>query len=181
MKIRAGETFLYRKGGTESQVFEIRMKSDISSDHMERAAKLAYRRYPYLKSLFKTIDGNIYLCENIVSPPPARAKRLRPLGGTTTSRNLLDITYFKNCIYISFHHAMCDGRGIMQFIKTLLYYYLNLKYPYNNVRIPDVRLYGEGMLPGETADPVNEGNFSFDRSKVYQADRTAYAIPEVQS
>lgn len=60
MKIRAGETFLYRKGGTESQVFEIRMKSDISSYHMERAAKLAYRRYPYLKSLFKTIDGNIY-------------------------------------------------------------------------------------------------------------------------
>lgn len=28
MKIRAGETFLYRKGGTESQVFEIRMKSE---------------------------------------------------------------------------------------------------------------------------------------------------------
>lgn len=42
MKIRAGETFLYRKGGTESQVFEIRMKSDISSCYMERAAKLAY-------------------------------------------------------------------------------------------------------------------------------------------
>lgn len=28
MKIRAGETFLYRKGGTESQVFEIRMKRE---------------------------------------------------------------------------------------------------------------------------------------------------------
>ncbi len=180
MKIRAGETFLYRKGGTESQVFEIRMKSDISSYYMERAARLAYRRYPYLKSRFKTIEGSVYLCENTVPPPPARAKRLRPLGGTTTSRNLLDITYYKNCIYISFHHAMCDGRGIMQFIKTLLYYYLNLKYPHNNVRIPDVRLYGEGMLPGETADPVNDGNLSFDRSKVYQADRTAYAIPEVQ-
>ena len=31
MKIRAGETFLYRKGGTESQVFEMRMKSDDTS------------------------------------------------------------------------------------------------------------------------------------------------------
>ena len=59
---------------------------------------------------------------------------------------------------------MCDGRGIMLFIKTLLYYYLNFKYPHNNVRIPDVRLVGEGMLPGETADPVNDGNLEHDKS-----------------
>ena len=52
----------------------------------------------------------------------------------------------------------------MLFIKTLLYYYLNFKYPHNNVRIPDVRLVGEGMLPGETADPVNDGNLEHDKS-----------------
>ena len=33
MKIRAGETFLYRKEGTESQVFEIRMKSEVDRTH----------------------------------------------------------------------------------------------------------------------------------------------------
>ena len=181
MKIRAGETFLYRKGGTESQVFEIRMKSDVNYHCLQKAARLAYKRYPYFKSRFKTIDGSVYLCENIVSPPPARVRKLRPLGGSTTANNLLDITFHKNCIFISFHHAMCDGRGIMLFIKTLMYYYLNLRYRYNNVRIPDVRLVGEGMLEGETADPVNEGNLEFDKTKVYQADRTAFAIPEVQN
>lgn len=181
MKIRAGETFLYRKGGTESQVFEIRMKSDVSQFCLTRAAKIAYRRYQYFKSRFKVEDGNVYLCENIFSPPPARAKRLRPLGGSTTNKNLLDITFYKNVIYISFHHAMCDGRGIMKFIKTLMYYYLNLKYPHNNIRIPGVMLYGEGLLKGETADPVNDGNLTFDKSKVYQADRNAFAIPEVQN
>ena len=69
MKIRAGETFLYRKEGTESQVFEIRMKSDVNHSCIQRATRLAYRRYPYFKSRFKTIDGSVYLCENIVSPP----------------------------------------------------------------------------------------------------------------
>lgn len=181
LKIRAGETFLYRKDGTESQVFEIRMKENVNQNCMTRAAKLAYRRYPYFKSRFKVIDGGVFLCENHVSPPPARARKLRPLGGSTTSKNLLDITFYKNCIYISFHHAMCDGRGIMLFIKTLLYYYLNFRYPHNNVRIPDVRLVGEGMLRGETADPVADGNLTFDKSKVYQADRTAFAIPQVQT
>ena len=180
MKIRAGETFLYRKGGTESQVFEIRMKSNVHQACLTRAAKMAYRRYPYFKSRFKVEDGNVYLCENIFSPPPARAKRLRPLGGSTTNRNLVDITFFKSTIYISFHHAMCDGRGIMKFIKTLMFYYLNLRYSYNNIRIPGVMLYGEGFLKGETADPVNDGNLTFDKSKVYQADRSAFPIPEVQ-
>ena len=122
LKIRAGETFLYRKDGTESQVFEIRMKSNVNSFCITRAAKIAYKRYPYFKSRFKTIDGSVYLCENVVSPAPARIRKLRPLGGSTTANNLLDITFHKNRIFISFHHAMCDGRGIMQFIKTLLFY-----------------------------------------------------------
>ena len=69
----------------------------------------------------------------------------------------------------------------MKFIKTLMYYYLNFKYPYNNVRIPGVMLVGEGFLKGETADPVNDGCLDFDMTKVYQADRTGFAIPEVQS
>lgn len=42
-------------------------------------------------------------------------------------------------------------------------------------------LAGEGFLKGETSDPVNDGNLTFDRTKVYQADRTAFAIPEVQT
>lgn len=179
LKIRAGETFLYRKDGTESQVFEVRLKENVNFNCIIRAAKFAYKRYPYFKSRFKVVDGNVYLCENLFSPTPARARKLRPLGGSTTNKNLLDITFFKKSIYISFHHAMCDGRGIMQFIKTLLYYYLNFKYPHNNIRIPDVRLMGEGLLRGETADPVNDGNLEFDKSKVYQADRTAFAIPQV--
>ena len=181
LKIRAGETFLYRKGGTESQVFEVRMKENIHHNSLYRASRLAYKRYPYFKSRFKVIDGSVYLCENIITPSPARLRKLRPLGGASTSNNLLDITYFQNSIYISFHHAMCDGRGIMLFIKTLLYYYLNFLYPHNNVRIPDVRLVGEGMLEGETADPVNDGILTFDKSKVFQVDRTAFAIPQVQN
>lgn len=181
LKIRAGETFLYREEGTESQVFEIRMKNNVNQFCITKAAKLAYKRYPYFKSKFKTIEGSVYLCENVVSPAPARIRKLRPLGGSTTANNLLDITFYKNRIFISFHHAMCDGRGIMQFIKTLLYYYLNFRYKHNNVLIPDVRLVGEGFKRNELSDPVNEGNFNFDKTKAYQADRTAFAIPEVQN
>lgn len=181
LKIRAGETFLYRKDGTESQVFELRLNHNLSSFHLIRAAKLTYKRYPYFKSRFKLKDGSVYLCENVVSPAPQRLKRLRPLGSLATSNNLLDITFYKNRLFISFHHAMCDGKGIMNFIKTLLYYYLNFKFPHNNVRIPDVRLSGENFLKDEFADPVADGNFEFDKSKVFQVSRDAFAIPQVEN
>ncbi len=180
LKIRAGETFLYRKNGTESQVFELRLNHNISLYYMVKAAKLTYKRYPYFKSRFKLKDGNVYLYENVVSPPPQRLKKLRPLGSLSTSNNLLDITFHKRRLFISFHHAMCDGRGIMNFIKTLLYYYLNFKFPHNNIRIPDVRLRGENMLKDELADPVADGNFEFDKSKVFQISRDAFAIPQVE-
>ena len=46
MKIRAGETFLYRKGGTESQAFEIRMKREVNYHCLQTAARLAYKWTP---------------------------------------------------------------------------------------------------------------------------------------
>jgi hypothetical protein len=92
MKIRAGETFLYRRNGVESQVFEIRLNSNVGSYYIEKATKIAYKRYPYFKSRFKIIDENVYLCENHIPPPPIRSTNLRPLGGNETLKNLLDIT-----------------------------------------------------------------------------------------
>ena len=67
LKIRAGETFLYRKGGTESQVFEVRMKENIHHNSLYLASRLAYKRYPYFKSRFKVIDGSVYLCEKCMN------------------------------------------------------------------------------------------------------------------
>lgn len=178
LKIRAGESFLYRSGGTESQVFEIRMRRKISHDRLRRAARLAYKRYPYFNSRFRIKDSEVFLCNNDNSPMPERRRRLRRLGGAATLYNLLDITYYKSTIYISFHHAMCDGRGVMNFIKTLLYYYLHFCHPYNTITVPNVRLAGERMLRGEVADPVAEGDFEFDKERIFTVSREAFSIPQ---
>lgn len=54
------------RGDSESlrrqEVFEIRMKSDVNHSCIQRAARLAYKRYPYFKSRFKTIDGSLFGC-----------------------------------------------------------------------------------------------------------------------
>ena len=52
LRIRSGESFLYRKEGTESQVFELRMRDKVSHFALQRAYRKALKRYPYFNSSF---------------------------------------------------------------------------------------------------------------------------------
>ncbi|MBQ6653614.1 MAG: hypothetical protein IJM81_09550 [Prevotella sp.] len=61
----------------------------------------------------------------------------------------------------------------------MLYLYFKERYPKQEFSVPDLRLPGESMMETELADPVTEGNFSFDPEKVFKVDRNAYPIPEV--
>lgn len=179
LKIRSGESFLYRKEGTESQVFELRMRDKVSHFALQRALQKALKRYPYFNSSFKVKGESIYLVRNKVKPVVEKRRHLRPLGGLKTQKNMLDVTFYERSIFVAFHHGMCDGRGIMPFIKTLMYYYLRRVYRLRDLHIPDVRLVGEEMLHGETSDPVRDGNFAFDPEKVFRVDRTGFALPGV--
>ncbi len=46
LKIRSGESFLYRKEGTESQVFELRMRDKVSHFALQNACRKALKRSP---------------------------------------------------------------------------------------------------------------------------------------
>jgi len=44
-------------------------------------------------------------------------------------RNLLfEVTYYKNRVNLEIYHALTDGTGALAFLKTLIYYYLTIKY-----------------------------------------------------
>lgn len=178
MKLNSGLSFIYRTEGSESQVFEIRMKDDIDMNALYVAASISFQRFPYLNCKLKIREDGAYIESNPVVPMPVMTRHLRPIGGSSTISNLVDLTFWKRSLFVSFHHGLCDGHGIMPFIKTLIYYYLE---GITGIApdIPDVRLAGEQMLIGETADPISEGNYTYDKGKVYKVDRTAYAIPEV--
>ena len=106
-----------------------------------------------------------------------RTKELARLGHISCGYHLIDITYYGYSIYISFHHALCDGRGVMPFIETLIYYYCDLKY--GRKPVPEgVRLADDPLLPGETDDPFLQ-EYDFDEKKTFvNLPRDGYAIPE---
>lgn len=127
-KIRSGQSYLYKQYGMESEVIEVRLKKKISGSFLNQALMTAMKRYPYFNTKLVEKDGDFYIVQNDQSLIAKRTEKLAKLGHISCGYHLIDITYYDYSIYISFHHALCDGRGVMPFVETLIYYYCTLAY-----------------------------------------------------
>lgn len=176
-RIRSGQSYLYKRLGMESEVIEVRFKKKVAGGMLNQALLTACRRYPYMNTRLIEKDGDFYIVQNEQSMVAKRTKELAHLGHISCGYHLVDITYYDYSIYVSFHHALCDGRGIMPFIETLIYYFCTLQY--GSKPLPEgVRRAEDPLLPGETLDPFLQ-RYDFDDSKQFiSLSRDAYAIPE---
>lgn len=130
-KVRAGQSYLYKSRGMESEVIELRFKEKVSGSFLNQALNMSNRRYPYMNTSMIELDGDFYIVQNPNSMVARRSQELKPLGGVGCGGHLVDITYCDRSVYFSFHHALCDGRGIKPYIETIVYYYCKLKYNVN--------------------------------------------------
>lgn len=141
-RIRSGQSYLYKKYGMESEVIEVRFRKKIAGGFLNQALMTACTRYPYLNTRLLEKDGDFYIVLNNQAMAAKRTKELARLGHISCGYHLVDVTYYGCSIFISFHHALCDGRGIMPFVETLIYYYCSLRY--GDKPVPKgVRLAGE--------------------------------------
>ncbi len=176
-KIRSGQSYLYQKKGMESEVFEITFHKNISGSMLNQALMEAIKRYPYLNTKLVELDGDFYIIQNEMSLTARRTQSLARLGHISCGYHLVDITYYGRSVYVSWHHALCDGKGIKPFVETLIYYYCNIKYN-SKASANGIRLAKYPLLPDETTEP-NLGSYSFDESKEpVNVSRDAFAIPE---
>lgn len=176
-KIRSGQSYLYKQYGMESEVIEVRFKKKVSGSFLNQALQTAIRRYPYFNTKLIEKDGDFYIVQNDQSMIAKRTKELARLGHISCGYHLIDLTYYGYSFYVSFHHALCDGRGVMPFVETLIYYYCDLAYG-RKLQPDGVRLAEDPLLPGETDDPFLQ-EYDFDRNKEFiQLSRDAFAIPE---
>lgn len=176
-KIRSGQSFLYREEGYTSTVIDVRMTDKIRGDYLCRALDKALQRYPYFTSKLVEKNGNFYFEEDKISMVAVKTDQSRILGSISTGYHLLDVTYTANKICVSFHHALCDGRGIKPFIETLIYYYCCLKY---NKKLDrgGIRLSDEPLLAGETLEPFGTDFFAVNKDNVFEVSKDGFKLPE---
>lgn len=176
-KIRSGQAYLYRDGGIRSTVLDIRMKDKIRGDLLRRALDRTMERYPYFTSKLVEKNGDFYITDNPLSIAFAKSDKLRALGSMTVNYHLIDVTYLDKKICVAFYHALCDGRGIMPFIDTLIYYYCCLKYN-KTFDAAGIRLAGEELLPGETTEPFGDSKYEIGDTPMPEIMKDGYALPE---
>lgn len=176
-KIRSGQSFLYRSAGYDSTVIEIRMKEKVTGSYLQVALTDALKRFPYMAQKLVEKDGSYYLHRDDVSMTVAKTQKLRVLGSMSTGYHLIDVTYTGNLIRVAFHHGLCDGRGVMPFVETLLYLYCCQKYK-KKFSAEGIRLPGGPVPPEETFEPFGQEHFPMDGPAQTPDFGEGFALPE---
>lgn len=176
-KIRSGQSFLYRDSGINSTVLEVHMKRKVRGDYLQRALTTTLVRFPYMASKLVEKDGDFYLEASSNSMNVIKTNKQRKLGSIAVGYHLIDVTYWDNRISLSFHHALCDGRGIKPFLETLIYYYCCFYYN-KTFDATGFRLAGDPLLPNETQEPIRDEFLPVDKSRLPEVIKDGYALPE---
>lgn len=176
-QIRSGQSFLYRASGYNSTVVEIQMRDKITGSYLQMALIHAGQRFPYLTQKLVEKGGAYFLHRDDNSMTVNKTNRFRTLGSMETGYHLLDVTYIDHYIRVAFHHGLCDGRGIIPFVETLLYDYCCQKY-HRQFSSEGIRLPGELIPQEETAEPFSTDYFEVDSGAVPQIEKDGFALPE---
>ncbi len=79
--IKAGYSFLYREGGTESEIIEIVLIDRVKRNILQAALDKAVTRHPYLRNSVVEEQGDFRLKNNSLPLTVSKTPHLRPLGG----------------------------------------------------------------------------------------------------
>ena len=130
---------------------------DIDRGMLQEAVAATQQRYPYYSvrlSKMTDAEGREYytLDENplpwVVMPSQQPTCLLSP----ESNHHLLAFACWDNCIAIDFFHALTDGTGAYNVLRTLLYEYCRLRYD-SQLSREGVRVAGDDISPEELTDP----------------------------
>lgn len=132
----------------------IRMRDLIDPDCMRYAVDTTMTRYPYFCVEIKIREGNRW--EYIDNERPVvitNSLNGVELNSEASNYHLISFSWQDNWIIMDVSHAMTDGTGAYEVVRTFLHYYCSKRY---DAAISDdgVRLPGETIEAEEWDDPV---------------------------
>lgn len=195
-RVRAGQPYLYRKAGLESEVYQVRFHNQVNGKNLNQALEQAMIRFPYFKVRFLEENSDFYSVPNELPLRAIETDTLLPLGGRENNFYMMGITYDKNVVNVSFHHGLTDGEGIKSFVESLIFYYCRFEY-HNMDQIEGIKTSDQDVPISEYVDPFQnkrtrkqmekEGLLAYDEStkrsnqkgklKLSSLTRKAYTLP----
>lgn len=131
----------------------IRMRDLIDSDALRSAVNMTMKRYPYFCVELQKKDGQYIFAENRRPVVVTHSLHGVELNSEHSNYQMIAFSWWDNWIILDVFHAMTDGTGAYEIIRTLLHYYCSERYQV----IPKeegVRLLGDEIPTDEWVDPV---------------------------
>ena len=100
--------------------------------------KQTYGRMPFLNKKVVEIRGKRIILDNPVAPPPMMNNPKRRVGVRVT-RNMVEVSYWKNILSIGYSEDMCSREDITAFVNNLIEDYLHFRHPFMKIAIKDGR------------------------------------------
>ena len=137
--------------------FIMTLCDDIDRSMLQEAVAATQQRYPYYSvRLCKTTDaeGREYyaLDENLLPWVVMPSRQPACLLSPESNHHLLAFACWDNSIAIDFFHALTDGTGGYNVLRTLLYEYCRRRYD-SQLSREGVRVAGDDISPEELTDP----------------------------
>jgi NRPS condensation-like uncharacterized protein len=110
--------------------FVCELKEEIDKDILQKALDATLELFPIYKSVLRRGVFWYYFEDTELKPVVSEDHKL-PCNMIyhQNRRNLLfEVSYYKCRINVEMYHALADGTGAMQFLKTLAYHYIIMKY-----------------------------------------------------
>lgn len=132
---------------------------DIDRGMLQEAVAATQQRYPYYSvRLRKTADAegreHYALDENPLPWVVMPSRQPACLVSPESNHHLLAFACWDNCIAIDFFHALTDGTGGYNVLRTLLYEYCRRHYD-SQLSREGVRVAGDDISPEELTDPAS--------------------------
>lgn len=126
--------------------------NDVNADIMRKALDITQKRYPYFSIKRVKSFKDIKLDKNNLPWVLKEGKEPARLGGKESNFHMIAFGFFNDTLYVDAFHGMTDGNGMMNLLRTLIYYYCKEAFD-ENITPQNVRLFGENVLSEEVCDP----------------------------
>jgi NRPS condensation-like uncharacterized protein len=110
--------------------FVCELKDEVNKEILQEAADKTLLLFPFYRVVLRKgvfwyyFEGSELMTEVVEESKPPCSTLYNP-----NRRNLLfEVTYYKSRINLEVYHSLTDGTGALNFLKTLLYYYITACY-----------------------------------------------------
>lgn len=131
----------------------IRLKKAIDPDILRYAVDRCAERYPYFCVQLEKKDGDWVLAPNERPVVLSDSREGTRLGSEEAHRHLMAFSYNGGWINFDISHAITDGTGAYEVVRTLLYYYCSRRYE-AELSSEGIRICGDDIDRAEWDDPV---------------------------